>query len=102
MKINKGDAIDLLLTIQDALTYTWIVDSSASFHVPPIKELFHHFMQALMETFFSTIIMPIIGGIGIVHLTLHIAKSLHCMMSPHMYLHQEKTFIYQKARYAWI
>ena len=40
MQITKRDLIDTLLTLNNALSQTWIVDSSASFHVTPIKECF--------------------------------------------------------------
>ena len=40
MCITENDLIDALLTVNDALAQTWIVDSSASFHVTPIKECF--------------------------------------------------------------
>ena len=35
MQITKSDLIDALLTLNDALSQTWIVNSSASFHVTP-------------------------------------------------------------------
>ena len=38
MQIRKRDLIDALLTLNDALSQTWIVDLGASFHVTPIKE----------------------------------------------------------------
>ena len=40
MWITKNDLIDALLTVNDALAQTWIVDSGASFHVTPTKECF--------------------------------------------------------------
>ena len=43
MCITKNDLIDGLPTINDALAQTWIVGSSASFHVIPIKEFFSTF-----------------------------------------------------------
>ena len=43
MCMTKNDLIDALLTVNDALTQTWIVDSGASFHVTPIKECFSTF-----------------------------------------------------------
>ena len=41
MCITKNDLIDALLIANDALAQTWIDDSSASFHVTPIKEFFY-------------------------------------------------------------
>ena len=41
--ISKNDLIDALLTVNDAMAQTWIVDSGASFHVTPIKECFSTF-----------------------------------------------------------
>ena len=43
MQITKRDLIDALLTLNYALSQTWIVDSGASFHVTPIKECFTTF-----------------------------------------------------------
>ena len=43
MQITKSELIDDLLTLNDALSQTWIVDSGASFHVTPIKECFTTF-----------------------------------------------------------
>ena len=43
MCITKNDFIDALLTINDALAQTWILDSGASFHETPIKECFSNF-----------------------------------------------------------
>ena len=43
MCITKNDLIDALLTVNDALAQTWIVDYGASFHVTPIKECFSTF-----------------------------------------------------------
>ena len=38
MQITKADVIDALLSTNDALSQSWIVDSGALFHVTPSKE----------------------------------------------------------------
>ena len=43
IQITKSNLIDALLTLNDALSQTWIVGSGASFHVTPIKECFTTF-----------------------------------------------------------
>ena len=43
MLITKSNLIDALLTLNDALSQTWIVGSGASFHVTPLKECFATF-----------------------------------------------------------
>ena len=43
MQIRKRDLIDALLTLNDALSQTWIVDSRAAFHVTPVTECFTTF-----------------------------------------------------------
>ena len=40
MLISRRDVIDALLSANDGLTQSWIVDSSASFHVTPSMECF--------------------------------------------------------------
>ena len=43
MSITKSDLIDALLTVNDALSQTWIVDFGASFLVTLVKECFATF-----------------------------------------------------------
>ena len=47
MCITKNDLIDALLSVNDALAQTWIVDSGASFHVTHIKECFSTFITGI-------------------------------------------------------
>ena len=55
MQITKTDVIDALLSIDDGLTQTWIVDSRASFHVT--WNALPHLMRAVIEKFNLVIIM---------------------------------------------
>ena len=57
MCITKNDLIDDLLTVNDALVQTWIVDFGASFHVDPIKECFSTLLQAAMAMYTLETIM---------------------------------------------
>ena len=43
MQITKSDVIDVLLTLKDVLSQTWILDLGASFHITPSKECFTTF-----------------------------------------------------------
>ncbi|KAH7302046.1 hypothetical protein KP509_23G053800 [Ceratopteris richardii] len=72
MQITKRDLIDALLTVNDALSQTWIVDSGASFHVTPIKECFTTFHAGSHgHVYLGNNHACSIEGIGTVHLTSH-------------------------------
>ena len=43
MQITKSKISDALLTLNDAFSQSWIVDSGASFHVTPITKCFTTF-----------------------------------------------------------
>ena len=71
MSITKGDLIDALLTANDALSQTWIIDSGASFHVTPIKECFATFSAGKHgHIYLGNNHACSIEGIGNVHLSV--------------------------------
>ncbi|MCO5561643.1 hypothetical protein L7F22_015264 [Adiantum nelumboides] len=70
-QITKSDLIDALLTVNDALSQTWIVDSGASFHVTPIKECFSTFDAGKHgHVYLGNNHACSIEGIGTVHLSI--------------------------------
>ncbi len=70
MQITKSDLIDALLTVNDALSQTWIVDSGASFHVTPVKECFVTFTAGSHgHVYLGNNHACSIEGIGTVHLS---------------------------------
>ena len=72
MSITKGDLIDALLTTNDALSQTWIIDSGASFHVTPLKECFVTFnVGSHGHVYLGNDHACSIEGIGTVHLAIN-------------------------------
>ena len=52
-RISRYDMIDALLSVNDAFSQTWIVDSDALFHVTLPKECFMTFYAGTYDTVFS-------------------------------------------------
>ena len=59
MQITNSNLIDALLTLNDVLSQTWSVNSSASFHVTP-KDCFTTLMQATVDTYILEITMLVL------------------------------------------
>ena len=77
MSITKGDLIDALLTANDALSQTWIIDSGVSFHVTPVKECFVTFNAGSHgHVYLGNNHACSIEGIGTTHLSLGDASEL--------------------------
>ena len=69
MQITKSDIIDALLTLNDALSQTWIVDSGASFQITPIKECFTTFRASSHgHVYLGNNHACSIQGIGVMHI----------------------------------
>ena len=77
MQITKTDVIDALLSIDDGLTQTWIVDSGASFHVTPCLECFTTFdAGSYGKVYLGNNSACNIDGIGTIHLSLDNGQEL--------------------------
>ena len=106
MQIRRGDLIDALLTLNDALTQAWIVDLGASFHVTPIRSVLLPFMQATMDMYTLEVTMDMyafsIEGIGVVHLTVDGTNELVLHDVRYVPSIKKKLIIFWTNGYAWI
>ena len=77
MQITKADVIDALLSTNDALSQSWIVDSGASFHVTPTKECFSTLNAGMYgKVYLGNNHACSIEGIGTMHLALENGREL--------------------------
>ena len=77
MQITKADVIDALLSTNDALSQSWIVDSGASFHVTPSKECFSTLNARMYgKVYLGNNHACSIEGIGTMHLALENGREL--------------------------
>ena len=77
MQITKADVIDALLSTNDALSQSWIVDSGASFHVTPPKESFSTLHAGMYgKVYLENNHACSIEGIGTMHLALENGQEL--------------------------
>ena len=71
MQITKSDVIDALMTVDDGLSQTWIVDSGASVHVTPCLECFATYEAGNFgKLYLGNNHACAIEGIGTMHLAL--------------------------------
>ena len=77
MQITKSDVIDTLMTVDDGLSQTWLVDLRASFHVTPCLDCFATYEAGnLGKVHLGYNHACAIEGIGTMHLTLDIGHDL--------------------------
>ena len=77
MQITKTNVIDALLSIDDGLTQTWIVDFGASFYVTPCLECFTTFDAGNYgKVYLDNNNACNIDGIGTIHLSLDNGQEL--------------------------